>query len=248
MNMKTGGKLKNIFKIAGDVLMLLVVVAAAFTLVLSVSSKKDPDGSANVFGYKLLFVRSDSMDKCAETDVSDFKIKSIKIKSCVFVKTAPKSDEQKDEWYKTLAVGDVVTFKYVYTTQETITHRITDIAPKDGGYLITLEGDNKNSGGALKQVIDTTDGDSPNYIIGKVTGVSYALGLAVYALKSKIGLVCIVIIPCAIIIVFEIMRVMRALSKNKQADEIERLKKQIELLGGEKNGVAENDGEFHNGD
>ena len=84
-----------------------------------------------------------------------------------------------------------MTFKYVYARQETITHRITEITEKPaGGYVIKLEGDNKNSDTeTLAQTIDTSLADSPNYVVGKVTGQSYVLGLLITALKSPVGLV-----------------------------------------------------------
>ena len=43
-------------------------------------------------------------------------------------------------------VGDVLTFRYVYATQVTITHRITSITEEaNGEFIIELAGDNKNS-------------------------------------------------------------------------------------------------------
>lgn len=215
-------------------------------LIITIASKKDEDGTATIFGKQLRFVQSESMEQSDLTDVSGYEIKSIKIKSCVFVEVAPESDEEKAEWYKGLKVGDVLTFKYVYTKQETITHRIVKIKEKtSGGYIITLEGDNKNyDSNLLQQVIDTSDTDSPNYIIGKVVEQNYLLGLAVYALKTPVGIICIIIVPCLIIVVYEVIRLIRVFGadkkekqkeeKEKQANEIEELKKQLALLKGEK--------------
>ncbi len=234
--------LTKVLRIVGDVFLFLLIAIAMFVLLISITSKKDADGTATVFGYQLRFVQSDSMAKCDLTDVSSYKIKSIPVKSCVFVEVAPDSDEEKEEWYKSLQVGDVLTFKYVYTKQETITHRIIQIMPKEtGGYLITLEGDNKTSEtNLLTQTIDTSLTDSPNYIIGKVTGQSYVLGVVVYAFKSPVGIVCFIIVPCLIVIAFEVMRLVRVFGKEKkeklkahqesQASEIEELKRQLALL------------------
>lgn len=244
--------LKKALKITGDMLLYLLLAVAAFTLFLTVASKKDSDGAATIFGRQLRFVQSDSMAECELTDVSAYKIKSIPVKSCVFVEVVPENDEKKAEWYQKLKVGDVLTFKYVYTKQETITHRIVDIADNGtGGYLITLEGDNKTSeSNLLTQTINTSLTDSPNYIIGKVTGQSYVLGLLVYALKSPVGIVCFIIIPCLIVIVFEVMRLVRVLGsdkkekikaeREKQASEIEELKRQLAALqNGAQDGEAE---------
>lgn len=234
--------LTKVLRIVGDVFLFLLIAIAMFVLLISITSKKDADGTATVFGYQLRFVQSDSMAKCDLTDVSGYKIKSIPVKSCVFVEVAPDSDEEKEEWYQSLQVGDVLTFKYVYTKQETITHRIIQITPKaTGGYLITLEGDNKTSEtNLLTQTIDTSLTDSPNYIIGKVTGQSYVLGVVVYAFKSPVGIVCFIIVPCIIVIAFEVMRLVRVFGKEKkeklkahqerQASEIEELKRQLALL------------------
>ena len=220
-NSKSNAKTKiliKILRIVGDVLTFAVMAFALFALVVSITSKKDSDGTATVFGYQLRFVQSDSMAACALTDVSGYDIKSIPVKSCIFVQVAPEDDGQKEDWYKQLKVGDVLTFKYVYTKQETITHRIVDIREKSsGGYLITLEGDNKNSdSNLLQQTIDTSLTDSPDYIIGKVTGQSYFLGLVVYAFKSPVGIICLIIIPCLIIIGFEVIRIVNVLSKDRK--------------------------------
>ncbi len=234
--------LKKTLKITGDVLLYIIIAFALFVLVVSVTSKKDGDGTVTVFGKQLRFVQSDSMAECELTDISGYKIKSIPVKSCVFIEVVPENEQEKVEWYGNLKVGDVLTFKYVYTKQETITHRIVDIAENEtGGYIITLEGDNKNSdSNLLRQTINTSLGNSPNYVIGKVTGQSYVLGLLVYALKTPVGIVCIVIIPCLIIIAFEIMRLVKVFGKDKkekikaeqerQANEIEELRRQLAAL------------------
>lgn len=234
--------LKKALKITGDVLLFIIVAFALFVLVVSIISKKDSDGTATVFGKQLRFVQSDSMAECELTDVSNYKIKSIPVKSCVFIEVVPEDAEEQAEWYANLKVGDVLTFKYVYTKQETITHRIVSIEENEtGGYVITLEGDNKNSdSNLLSQTINTSLTDSPNYVIGKVTGQSYFLGLLVYAFKTPVGIVCLVIIPCVIIIALEVIRLVRVFGKDKkdkikaeqaqQASEIEELRRQLASL------------------
>lgn len=244
-NNQTSDKKSTLFKalrIMGEVLLFIVIAFALCSVVITIVSKKDNDGTAMVFGYQLRFVQSDSMAQCELTDVSSYDIKSIPVKSCIFVQVAPEDDRQREDWYKQLKVGDVLTFKYVYTKQETITHRIVAIQEKEsGGYLITLEGDNKTSDtNLLQQTIDTSLTDSPNYIIGKVTGQSYFLGLIVYAFKSPVGIICLIIIPCLIMIGFEVIRIVIVLGKDRkekakekeqqQSDEIEELKRQLALL------------------
>ncbi len=244
----TKQKVLRALQIAGDVLFCLIIAFALFVLIISVSAKRDADGTANVFGYQLRFVRSGSMEKCDQTDVSGYKIKSIPVKSCVFIKKAPASEDQQalNEWCSALSVGDVLTFQYskygaANIQDKVITHRIVKIEPKEGGYIITLEGDNKNDTGSVgQQVIDTTKADGLDYIIGKVEGQSYFLGLCVYALKSPIGLIFIIIVPCMIVIAYEVIKIVTVLNKDKKdrqqqeqtakEDEIALLRKQLEEL------------------
>ena len=244
----TKQKVLKALQIAGDVLFCLIIAFALFVLIISVSAKRDADGTATVFGYQLRFVRSGSMEKCDQTDVSGYKIKSIPVKSCVFIKKAPAPDDQQalNEWCSALSVGDVLTFQYgkygaANIQDKVITHRIVKIEPKEGGYIITLEGDNKNDTGSVgQQVIDTTKADGLDYIIGKVEGQSYFLGLCVYALKSPVGLVFIIIVPCMIVIAYEVIKIVTVLNKDKKdrqqqektakEDEIALLRKQLEEL------------------
>ena len=225
-------KIKTVCIIVIDVLFVCFFVLCMLALFLSVSAKKNADGAMQLFGYELRLVESPSMEKCDQTDVSDFEIKDLPVHSLVFIQTVPEEETKAKEWYASLKAGDVLTFRYVYTTQETITHRIVEIRQNEtGGHTIVLEGDNKNSqDGALQQVIDTSDTDSPNYVIGKVTGKSLVLGFLITALKSPWGIVCIVIIPCLLIIVWEIVRVVSVFSsKKKEEIRAEQQKKDEEI-------------------
>lgn len=236
-------KIKKILRIAGDVLLGLLLVFAAFVLIVTITAKKDTDGTSKVFGYKLYFVKSGSMEKCEYVDVSSYKIKSIPVKSCIFVSAVPEDEAELKEWYKTVKIGDVLTFRYSYDggKQETITHRVVKIDEKGDGFVFTLRGDNRNSEeGVLDQVIDTTVAENLNYIIGRVTGQSYLLGLLVYAFKQPVGIILLIIVPCMIIIVFQVMRIVKVIGEEKkeksnekelkQKSEIEELKRQIEML------------------
>lgn len=247
---------KKVANIVLDVVVVAVLLLALFTMIVTVNAKKSKDGTATIFGYQLRFVQSGSMEKCAYTDVSKYKVKSIKVKSCVFIKTAPTSEKEINEWYKTLKVGDVLTFQYNRESaankdnydgdSKIITHRVIKIEKKEtgNGYIITLKGDYKSSKGnePAEQVIDT-EVDTPattTYVIGKVTGQSYLLGLCVYVLKLRVGIICFIIIPCLVIIVFQILRITKVLGEDKKNkrkeeqankdDEIEELKRQLAAL------------------
>lgn len=125
------------------------------------------------------------------------------------------------------------------------------------GYKISLQGDNKSSPDAAgTQVIYTADATSYNYVIGKVTGQSYLLGLAVYALKTPVGIVLIVIVPCLIIIALRVIQIIGVLGADKeekrkaeqesQKNEIEELKRQLEQLKATNAESANPDGDGKN--
>ncbi len=250
-------KVKKILNVAGDVLLVVLLVLAAFVLVVTISAKKDAvkgkDKVATVFGYQFRFVQSGSMAKCDATydDIKGYKIKSIPVGSCVFVSTVPDDEAELKEWYKNIKVGDVLTFQYSFSGNLSgavpITHRVIDIEPKGDDFLIYLQGDNRDDedykeyakDGFEIQVVDTSN-INVNYIIGKVTGQSRVLGGLVYAFGKPLGIVLLVILPCMIMIAFQVMRILKVLAYEKkekvneqdlkQRSEIEELKRQIEML------------------
>ncbi len=222
---KQPSKALKILKIVGNVLTYVFFAICIFVLFVSVTAKKSSDGASNLFGMQMRIVVSSSMEKCDQTDVSQFEIKDIPVKSVVFIETVPEDETEAKEWYDELKIGDVLTFRYyIGGRQETITHRIIDKVAKDDGWVITLEGDNKatdaegNVYNTSTQTIDTTIplGETYNFVIGKVTGVSYTIGLLITAMKSPVGIICIVIIPCLIIMGFEIYRLVSALTAKKR--------------------------------
>ena len=226
------GNTKMQGKIFVDIVVYLFLALCIFTVFVTVLSKKDADGAATVFGYQMRVVTSDSMAACEHTDVSAFKIKDIPIRSMVFVKTMPGDSEKADDWYRDLQVGDVLTFRYVYTTQVTITHRIVSIMEKeDGGFIIELAGDNKNSeNGQMNQIIDTSVPHNMNYVIGKVVGQSYAVGVAMTFLQQPVAIVLLIMLPCLIIILVESLRIARILNADKkQKEQDEKARKDNEL-------------------
>ncbi len=243
-------KVKKIVNVILSVLTYLFFFICITSLILSVLAKKDPDGAVSVFGKQMRVVLSDSMAKCDQTDVSDYEIKDIPVKSMVFIDLMPEDEKEKNEWLEDLEENDVLTFRYVYVQQETITHRIKSITEnKNGGFTIVLEGDNKSSdSNILTQTIDTSEENSPNYVIGKVTGQSYFLGLLVTAIKSPVGIICIIILPALIIAILEIIKLVDAFNSKKKEkaqaeekkkdEELDELRRKIKLLEEERSASA----------
>ena len=230
-------KIKKIGNIILNVLLYIFLAVCIFAVFITVTAKRDIDGAAEIFGYQVRVVTSESRAECELTDVSEYDIKSIPIRSMVFVQVMPDALEDPDaanEWYRSLKEGDVLTFRYVVTTkQETITHRITNIEEKKtGGFIIELAGDNKTSeDGQLTQVIDTSIPNNTDYVIGKVVGQSYPLGF-VMSYMDPYGII-IVIVVCAIIIMMEIVKIVKMLSgdrKKKAQEETAKKDEELEAL------------------
>ena len=228
-------KMKKIRDIALNVLMYVFLSICILSVLLTVLSKKDTDGAANIFGYQMRVVTSNSMAKSEFVDVSSFDIKDIPIRSMLFIKLMPEDPSEANEWYGGLRKGDVLTFRYVYTTQVTITHRITNIYEKDtGGYIIELSGDNKNSeDGQLIQVIDTSIPNNTDYVIGKVVGQAKLFGSLMSFLMQPIGIILVIILPCLAIILFEVLKIIKMVVSDrdqKKMEEIERRDRELEAL------------------
>ncbi|MBQ8388363.1 MAG: hypothetical protein IJX46_05525 [Clostridia bacterium] len=238
---------KKILRIAGNVLLFIFLALCIFTLVLTVFSPKDEtDGTAELFGYQLRTVISDSMGACEDTDVSDYDIKSIPLYSMVFVQLVPDDPAEAAKWYEDIRVGDVLTVKYVYDTQVTITHRVIEKNPDGkGGYHLVLEGDNKNTENQeqLRQEIFTSEKDSYNYVVGKVTGQSVVLGSVVSLLRSPLGIIFIIIMPCVLIILFEVIKIVGVLRSDKRRIEKEENAKKDKELDELRRKLAELEGQ-----
>ena len=58
--------------------------------------------------------------------------------------------------------------------------------------------------------------DSVEYIIGKVTGQSRVLGFVTYVMKQPIGIALIVMVPCAIIIILEIVKIVNVFGAERK--------------------------------
>lgn len=236
----TNTKIKKLCTTVLNILLYLFLAVCVVALVLTLFSKKDVDGAAEIFGYQMRVVTSDSMAECELTDVTGYSVGSIPVRSMVFVEVMPQQEVAADEWYRSLKVGDVLTFRYVYTNQVTITHRIISVTEKStGGFVIELAGDNKNTdSGQLTQVIDTSVYENPDYVIGKVTGQSRFLGFAVSVFKTPLGIVFAVIVPCLIIIMLEVIKIVSAFSaqkKQQKEQELAELRRRLAELEAQNN-------------
>ncbi len=245
-----GEKVKKVLKIIGNVLIYVFLFVSVFLVILTLSTKKTDQDAMSLFGTQMRIVQTASMEECDQTDVSGYDIKSIPVMSMVFIETVPTEQSKAIEWYENLKVGDVCTFQYKLPTTSKhviITHRIIEKIPlgdsPEDGYKILLQGDNKSDEDNVEmgiQTINTANVNSLNYIIGKVTGQSRVLGFITYIVKQPIGMVLVVIVPCAIIMILEIIKIVGILGAEKKEkakaqeearqSEIEDLKRQLAAL------------------
>lgn len=254
--MKKAQSVKKAIKFAATILLYAFIVVCLFSVIMTISAKKDEDGDVTIFGMQMRYVLTGSMEACEYTDVSKYDIKDIPQGSMIFVETVPEDPDEAAEWYSDLDIGDVLTFRYQYSKadrQIVITHRITGIGPSPNGqgYIIRLQGDNRNSpDGALEQTIDTSEPLSPNHVIGKVVGQNKLLGSLIGTLKKPVGIVFIVIVPALIIMVHEILKVAKILNEDKvkkeheenerRNNELEELKRRLAELEGAKASSPDN--------
>lgn len=234
-------KIKKIGRIAGYAVICVFLAVCLMSVLATVFAERAPDGGAEIFGYQFRIVTSDSMEKCELTDVSKYDIKSIPLRSMVIVETVPDDEKKADEWYGELKVGDVLTFRYVYTSQVTITHRIVSVEEKKtGGYVIELAGDNKSGAtDQLTQTIDTSIPNSMNYVIGKVVGQSRVIGTVMSVLKTPAGIIFAVIVPCLAIILYELLKILKMYGGGGKKKDSEEEKKKDEELEELRRRVAE---------
>lgn len=236
-------KKEKILSLFLNVFISLFLVISLILLFFAIVSKKSSDGGIKIFNHQIRIVISPSMEKNDETydQIKKYKIKDIKTKSLVLIKCMP--EENQDNWYENINKGDVLTFKYTYDNkQETITHRVVSCEKNQDrdGYTIILIGDNKSENAiASVQEIDTSIENNTNYVIGKVVGKSYIIGVLLYSLKQPIGIALLVIVPSILIIIFEIIKIVNYLNEEKKKKLIEEQDKQLEEIELLKKKIAE---------
>ncbi len=169
--------------------------------------------SLDFSGTEVKVVVSGSMDG----EPRNYEISTIPVSSLVVIHKV-----NNDNFYSSLKVGDVLTFNYTSPVSKenmVVTHRITDIKESSGVYTYTLKGDSvaDDPTNGSSQVITSDSGK----IIGKVVGVSHWLGLLVVFLSTLTGKICLIAIPCVLLIVFELRNILNVLRTENTDNEEE---------------------------
>lgn len=204
---------KNPVKIVLNIIFYVLVAILLFFAAISITTRitKGKIGSS-----QYLVIISSSMEG---EEKEEYDIKTIKVKSLI------KIDLVKDDnFYSSLKKGDVITFNYIYLGNETITHRIVEDPILDKGvYKYKVQGD------AVSDDYQTLYSDGrTGEIIGKVTFVSYPIGLFYFFINSKVGMVVLVILPSSAICIYEIFKVIFIISERKRVQKEEVVNKTVE--------------------
>ncbi len=195
-------KKHNVVGTIVNILLWIVIVIAAVFTIFTLATKGD--GTSNIGGYMPMTVLSDSMKpEFAEGDL-------------ILVKAAEEGYEYK--------VDDVVSFYTVIDGNSVInTHRIVEIVDSNGLKQYITKGD-------ANDTVDNrmiTDGD----ILGVYTGKVPVLGPLFKMLKSKIGFLCIIILPLLAFFIYQaynLILVMGEMKKEAVAEANEKSRDQIE--------------------
>ena len=128
--------LKKIGAIAANVLLYVFIFICILGVILTIVSKKDPDGAATIFGMQMRVVISPSMEKSDATDLTDFEIKDIPLRSMVFIETVPEDKAEADKWFSELKEGDVF---LLCVLDEVLTYEVDQIRIVEPEDLSELE-------------------------------------------------------------------------------------------------------------
>lgn len=214
------GKAKKAISIITWVIVGVFMLFAVFAVITTVIYRAKGE-DAVIFGKQFRIVVSGSMEP------------EIRTGELVVIDVAEKGDEQ---FYSSLEVGDILTFLWASEGENVVvTHRIIDISSDEYGYVYTLKGDAVEND---TQRVTSYGGE----VIGKVTWHSLGAGRIMTFLRSPVGIVCCLIVPAAIIMVYEVIKLaglLRAGRAEKAAaanaareEELESLRREIEELRG----------------
>lgn len=193
--------IKKILKIVGDVLFGLVIIFVLFISITNLRAKSS-GGIPNIFGYGYVNVLSDSMNG----DKDD----SFKKNDMVFVKLLSTEEA------KNLKVGDIITYKGQLTgTSETglISHRIISASTVGNQTLYVTQGDNPYA------QMGTSEGKATVYsneVLAVVTGHWSGAGVVFAWFGSSVGFFVVVVCPCIIFLVYEIICFTKTILEYKQ--------------------------------
>ena len=231
-NVSGGGKglklFKNVLNVIINILIVAVLVVSILVAVLALTSKADPNGIPNVFGYTLQYVQAPSMDKPSPDGYGGGNF----TEEDVIIGKVYKDNAE-------LNVGDIVTYNSHQEDQNgnerMIAHRIVDKKQmSDGSFTYQTWGDNRD----VAQVPDQLTEEEylrPYDIVSVIYTDEYKgatlKGFAGFfrTIRSPGGFFGIILVPMIIFFLYAIVRVVISAmnyKKGKEEDEKEEAEKQ----------------------
>ncbi|MCI5745212.1 MAG: hypothetical protein MR270_02900 [Erysipelotrichaceae bacterium] len=213
MNKKT----KKVLRIVGDCVFALFMVFICFFAISNVRARKN-NNIPNLFGNGYLTVDSNSMDG----DRDD----SFKVGDLITVKVLKNGS-------KDLQVNQIITY-YDVTERKVITHRIVEVVPIDGTEYVYYRVKGDATLDVSASYYEVRNDEVLAVYKGKVAG----LGKVVKWFQAPVGFFLIVVLPCIIFFVVELVQFIKtyaevkaeknsAKSEEEKAKEREELKKQL---------------------
>ncbi len=206
---------KKVFKIIGDVLFGIVIIFVLFIAITNLKSKAS-GGIPNIFGYGYMNVLTESMDGDKED--------SFKKNDLIFVKML--SDEEK----KNLKVGDIITYTGNLTgTNQTglISHRIISVTTVGSETLYVTQGDNPD----VKYT--TAEGKATVYsseVLAVYTGKWSNAGAVFAWFGSSVGFFVVVVGPCLIFLIYEIISFTKTMLVYKQEKQLDTISNNVDPI------------------
>lgn len=194
-------KLKNILsllvKITSWILIAFTVIIMIFTIV-SVTTLNKND--RNLFGYKFLIVKTDSMSPSENNADDDVHFSAGDI---IIIK------DVENAW--ALKPGDVISFTSFDedSYMETISHMIHEVKKDNKGNVIGYITYGTNTGAIDEAIVE------PEYILGKYTGKLPGLGHVFAFIKSTPGYVVCILLPFLLLILYHGVNVVKLFKQYK---------------------------------
>jgi len=183
-------KAKRIFKSMGNIAVWLIFAFALLTVVLSLNST---EGVPNIFGIGYFSVQSDSME--GENGFSPGDL--------IIVNTTTVND--------LFEIGDVVTFRTIIAGKPALnTHRIISYTTIANVRYYTTQGDNVPQ----PDLATITSNDIVAKYISKLPSIGYVIDY----IQSDIGFLITIILPLAVIFIYQLVNFAMLMAKYKEGD------------------------------
>ncbi|MBE6794474.1 MAG: signal peptidase I [Ruminococcaceae bacterium] len=176
-------KLKKVFNVIIDVLVVLVLIVSILVVTLSLTSKSQ--GVPNIFGYAPMSVESYSM----EPTLNQGDLIFCEVTNDIGIE------------YK---VDDIVTFPIEIDGVQTFnTHRIIEVIEDDGITYYRTQGDNKDTNPVADEEMQTSSTIVAKYTGNKIGGIGHVVGF----IRTQLGFFLCVLLPMIIFFIYEAIRV-----------------------------------------